>query len=203
VGVGLSVRGDSPASYVAPASREIAPKDMDLTKIKDLKDLQSILDLMGRYDLVELELECEGQKVRLRKTDPSARGIVAYPGYSSPMGGAPGVAPAVIAAAAAPSTGPGAPAPGAGSSAAASRAQLKEIPSPMVGTFYRAPSPEADPYVKEGDVLSPDTILCIVEAMKVMNEIPAGTSGVVREILVKNGESVEFGQPLFRVEEVE
>ena len=74
------------------------------------------------------------------------------------------------------------------------------ITSPMVGTFYRASSPEAEPFVTEGDSLKPDTVLCIIEAMKVMNEIPAGVTGVIREILVKNGESVEFGQPLFRIE---
>jgi len=184
---------------------------MDLTKIKDLKDLQSILDLMGRYNLVELELECEGQKVRLRKSDPSCqREFVAYPAMPGSGGSIPGV---LVGGAGAGGMGvggmvpPASGAPGTSahtpSQAAPQRSQLKEINSPMVGTFYRAPSPEADPYVKEGDLLSPDSILCIIEAMKVMNEIPAGISGVVREILVKNGESVEFGQPLFRIEEVE
>jgi acetyl-CoA carboxylase biotin carboxyl carrier protein len=69
-----------------------------------------------------------------------------------------------------------------------------------VGTFYRAASPEAEPFVKEGDIVDAETVLCIIEAMKVMNEIPAAISGVVRETLVKNGESVEYGQPLFRIE---
>jgi acetyl-CoA carboxylase biotin carboxyl carrier protein len=70
----------------------------------------------------------------------------------------------------------------------------------MVGSFYRAPSPEADPFVKEGDRVEENTVICIIEAMKVMNEITAGISGVVREILVKNGESVEFGQPILRIQ---
>jgi acetyl-CoA carboxylase biotin carboxyl carrier protein len=160
---------------------------MDLSKIKDLKDLQAILDLMGQYGLVELEIEGEGQKVRLRKAEPApAREVVAY-AAPYPQPAAP---PGVLAA-------PGAPAAPA---AAALHSNLKEITSPMVGSFYRAPSPEADPYVKEGDLVKADTILCIVEAMKVMNEIPAGMGGIVREILIKNGESVEFGQPLFRIE---
>lgn len=162
---------------------------MDLSKIKDLKDLQAILDLMGQYGLVELEIEGEGQKVRLRKAEPApAREVVAY-AAPYPQG-------------AMPPGGPAAPggAPAAPSAAAAQHSNLKEITSPMVGSFYRAPSPEADPYVKEGDIVKADTILCIVEAMKVMNEIPAGMAGIVREILIKNGESVEFGQPLFRIE---
>jgi acetyl-CoA carboxylase biotin carboxyl carrier protein len=69
----------------------------------------------------------------------------------------------------------------------------------MVGTFYRAPSPEADPFVREGDRVEENTVICIIEAMKVMNEISSGVSGVVQEILVKNGESVEYSQPLFRI----
>jgi acetyl-CoA carboxylase biotin carboxyl carrier protein len=163
---------------------------MDLSKIKDLKDLQAILDLMGRYGLVELEIEGDGQKVRLRKADPSGqREIVSFaaPFPMAPIHGLGGSA-AAPASASAPQAAAPPPSP------------HKDVTSPMVGSFYRAPSPEAEPYVREGDVVGPDTILCIIEAMKVMNEIPAGISGIVREILVKNGESVEFGQPLFRVE---
>ncbi len=70
----------------------------------------------------------------------------------------------------------------------------------MVGTFYRSPSPEAEPFVRDGDRVEPDALLCIIEAMKVMNEIRAGVAGVVKEILVKNAEAVEFGQPLFRID---
>ena len=156
---------------------------MDLSKIKDVKDLQSLLDLMARHDVVELEIEAEGQKIRLRKAEAHPpREIVSF--------AAPALA-AMPAPAAAPAAPPAAP---------ALPPNFKEITSPMVGTFYRAPSPEAEPYVKEGDPVAPETVLCIIEAMKVMNEIPAGASGIVREILVKNGESVEFGQPIFRIE---
>nr|WP_306301178.1 acetyl-CoA carboxylase biotin carboxyl carrier protein [Thalassobacillus sp. C254] len=76
---------------------------------------------------------------------------------------------------------------------------LKKITSPMVGTFYEAPNPESDPYVKEGDKVSPDTVVCIVEAMKLMNELEAEVSGEIVEVLVENGELVEYGQPLFLV----
>jgi acetyl-CoA carboxylase biotin carboxyl carrier protein len=94
----------------------------------------------------------------------------------------------------------------AGGSAAAAPAaptlpaNQREVTSPMVGTFYRASSPEAEPFAKEGDSVTAEQTLCIIEAMKVMNEIPSGIAGVVREVLIKNGESVEFGQALFRIE---
>ena len=156
---------------------------MDLSKIKDLKDLQALLELMGRYDLAEIELEGEGQKIRLRKAEAAA-GLVGFPAVAQPglsHGSTPG-------ASSAPPPAPALP------------ANVREVASPMVGTFYRASSPEADPFVKEGDIVEPDTILCIIEAMKVMNEIPAGIGGVIRVILVKNGESVEYGKPLFRIE---
>jgi acetyl-CoA carboxylase biotin carboxyl carrier protein len=162
---------------------------MDLSKIKDVKDLQSLLDLMARYDLAEIELESEGRKIRLRKGDPDGSRHVIY-----------SAAPPLAA------LGPGQPAPaapapaGSAPPAAAAPSNLRDVASPMVGTFYRAGSPEAEPFVKEGDNVEAETVLCIIEAMKVMNEIPAGIGGVVREILVKNGESVEYGQPLFRIE---
>ena len=156
---------------------------MDLSKIKDLKDLQSLLDLMGRYELAELEIEGEGQRIRLRKLEVSYRhDAPVFPGAPVPQ-----------------AVGPAASLPGSPPVTATS-SKLKEVTSPMVGTFYRAPSPEAEPYAKEGDLVGQETVLCIIEAMKVMNEIPAGVSGIVQEILVKNGESVEFGQPLFRIE---
>ena len=162
---------------------------MDLSKIKDVKDLQSLLDLMARYDLAEIELESEGRKIRVRRGDPDGSRHVIY-----------SAAPPL------PSLVPGQPAPtgggaaGAGAPPPAAPSNLRDVTSPMVGTFYRAASPEAEPFVKEGDIVDVETVLCIIEAMKVMNEIPAAISGVVREILAKNGESVEYGQPLFRIE---
>ena len=78
-------------------------------------------------------------------------------------------------------------------------ADYKEVVSPMVGTFYRAPSPDSAPYVKEGQEVAEESVVCIIEAMKVMNEIKAEVKGVVTEVLVENGAAVQFGQPLFRV----
>jgi acetyl-CoA carboxylase biotin carboxyl carrier protein len=162
---------------------------MDLSKIKDLKDLQALMELMGRHGIVELELEAEGSRLRLRKPDGGGgREIVGLSMMAPGM-----LPPAPAATAALPAGAPAASAP-------AIPASWKEVKSPMVGTFYRASSPEAEPFAKEGDSVTAEQILCIIEAMKVMNEIPAGLAGIVREILVKNGESVEFGQPLFRVE---
>ncbi len=164
---------------------------MDPAKINDLKDLENLLELMKRHGLSEVELEGEGRKIRLKKPEPNttsaqplapAHAAGALPGVHGSLASPP---PAEPPAAAAP---------------AALPANVKEVTSPMVGTFYRAGSPEADPFVKEGDRVEDRTVLCIIEAMKVMNEIQAGMTGIVTEILVKNGESVEFGQPLLRIQ---
>ena len=156
---------------------------MDLSKY--VKELKELLDLMKSHDLAEVELEEEGQKIRLRKTEPHLS--------AAPMtiqGAFPAVSPAATAGADA----------GGDPEAAEEDDGLYKVPSPLVGSFYRSPSPEADPFVIEGDRVDEDTVLCIVEAMKVMNEITAGASGVVREILVENGSAVEFDQPLFKSE---
>ncbi len=157
---------------------------MDLSKFKDLKDLKALLDLMGAYDLNELEVEDDGRRIRFKKTEPPAtRELISY------------AAPPVERVAVAPEA------------SIQSAPEVSDIPesvhevaSPLVGTFYRSPSPEAEPFVRDGDRVEPDALLCIIEAMKVMNEIRAGVAGVVKEILVKNAEAVEFGQPLFRID---
>ena len=157
---------------------------MDLSKFKDPNDLKSLLDLMGTYDLSELELEDEGRKIRFSKLGPQApREVISYAG--PPVEGV-GV------------TGEAAPAPAP--EVSDSSVGVHEVTSPLVGSFYRAPSPEAEPFVRDGDRVESDTVLCVIEAMKVMNEIRAGVAGVVKEILVKNAEAVEFGQPLFRID---
>lgn len=156
---------------------------MDLFGIKDVKDLQALLDLMQRNDLAELEIAEDGRRIRLRRVEPRLSGDrVVYAGEG-----------------AAASAGPGATEPST-QGVPEVEEDVYVVKSPLVGTFYRAPSPEADPFVQEGDRVEEDTVLCIVEAMKVLNDIRAGASGIVREILVKNGEPVEFGQPLFRLE---
>ncbi|HLU48022.1 MAG TPA: acetyl-CoA carboxylase biotin carboxyl carrier protein [Planctomycetota bacterium] len=161
---------------------------MDFLRIKDLKDLQSLLDLMRRNDLAELEIEAGEHRIRLRKSEPHVIGERVVFGDAS----APAQAPAQPAPA-------GEKAPPA-SPPATESSDLFVVPSPLVGTFYRAPSPEADPYVQVGDRVDEDSVLAIVEAMKVMNEIRSGVAGIVREVLAKNGEPVEYGQPLFRLE---
>jgi acetyl-CoA carboxylase biotin carboxyl carrier protein len=131
---------------------------------------------MNDNDLVEIEIEEEGKRIRLRKPDAGAMPMVA----------------AVQAAAAA------APAPAAAEPAAASSGEYT-ITAPMVGTFYRAPSPDADDYAQVGTKIGPDSVVCILEAMKVMNEIKAECSGEIVKICVQNAEAVEYGQALFIV----
>jgi len=146
---------------------------MDLEKVKQL------LAFMEEHDLAEIEIEEEGSKVRLRKNSPT------------PVG----VAPAAVATPGALLTNSGAPAAGE----TAKPKDTVEITSPMVGTFYRAPAPEAEPFVSVGQEVNEDTVVCIIEAMKVMNEITAKIHGEVVAVLVETGEPVEFGQPLMLV----
>jgi len=82
------------------------------------------------------------------------------------------------------------------------KSHLHPVKAPMVGTFYRSPNPESDPFISEGSKIAPGTVLCIVEAMKLLNEIESDVGGIVREILVENGQAVEFGQPLFLIEKL-
>lgn len=139
----------------------------------DMEELERLVELMNSNDLVEVEIESETSRIRLKKADP-------------------GPPVAMHAVAAAPLA---APAPAA--EAAGVEGDSVTFNSPMVGTFYRAPSPAAEPFVKVGDKVGHATVLCIVEAMKVMNEITADLDGEILEILVGDGESVEYGQPLF------
>ena len=155
---------------------------MDLNRINTLDDLEKLLELLGRFDIAEFEIKSEERKLRFAKAKPAeVAGLTVVSGAP----GAPVMAP-VGAASVAPLAEDGEAIPEG----------VTVIRSPMVGTLYSAPSPEADPFVQIGDRVETDTILCIIEAMKVMNEISAGKSGVVKENLVQNGESVEFNQPI-------
>jgi acetyl-CoA carboxylase biotin carboxyl carrier protein len=147
----------------------------------ELKDIKAIIDLMKKNSLSEFELE-KGQEFKIKLK----RGLGAAPVYEE--------AAAPIYAAQLPAAVPQALAP-----AAAAPVNEVEIKSPMIGTFYRAPSPESAPYVEVGAEVSPDTVVCIIEAMKVMNEIKAEMRGVITAVLVDNTKPVEFGQPLFKV----
>ena len=138
---------------------------------------------MKKNSISDFEMEKEGFKIKLRRTDGTKTEDVQVQHYLPPTSAA-----------------PAAPAPAAATPVEEPAASNDpEIKSPMIGTFYRAPSPESDSYVEIGDHVTADTVVCIVEAMKVMNEIKAEMSGVITEILVENGNPVEFGQPLYRV----
>jgi acetyl-CoA carboxylase biotin carboxyl carrier protein len=160
----------------------------------DLKQIKQIIDLMKRSELSEFAVEEEGFKLKIR------RGMNGLPVVSSSHA-APTPAPAAERAATAPA------APAAGSPPAAKPAAGEEesgvtfIKSPMVGTFYRAASPESKPFIEVGGSVSETTVVCIIEAMKIMNEIQAETKGAVVEILVESGQPVEYGQRLFKLKQ--
>lgn len=151
----------------------------------DLKDIKAIIDLMKKNSVSEFELEKQDFKIRLKRgTNGSSGSVEDTPvltyvqpnvALQAPLGS--GQAPA----------------------AAAPASSEVEIKSPMIGTFYRAPSPEAASYVEVGAEVSPETVVCIIEAMKVMNEIKAEARGTITQVLVENAKPVEFGQPLFKI----
>jgi acetyl-CoA carboxylase biotin carboxyl carrier protein len=150
----------------------------------DLKDIKAIIDLMKKNSVSEFELEKQDFKIRLKRgmagNGSSAEDVpmMTYaPSPALPM-------VAAVSASAAP---------------AAPASNEADIKSPMIGTFYRSPSPESAPYVEIGTEVNPETVVCIIEAMKVMNEIKAETKGIVTQVLMENAKPVEFGQPLFKV----
>jgi acetyl-CoA carboxylase biotin carboxyl carrier protein len=151
----------------------------------ELKDIKAIIDLMKKNSITEFELERQDSKIRLKRgTNGNLPVIQQEESYSgNPMQAAPGGAPPVIA-------------PPVALPAATGEIEIK---SPMIGTFYRAPSPEAGSYVEVGTEVNPETVVCIIEAMKVMNEIKSEVKGVITQILAENSKPVEFGQPLFKV----
>jgi acetyl-CoA carboxylase biotin carboxyl carrier protein len=149
----------------------------------DLKDIKAIVDLMKKNDLSVFEMEKDGFKLKLVK-GPNGQPII-----STPIT----LAPALGQAAGPESIG------GPRTTEQAAGGSLKDIVSPMVGTFYRSPSPDAPPFVDVGKQVNEDTVVCIIEAMKVMNEIKAETSGVIAEVVAEGGKPVQFGQVLFRV----
>lgn len=162
----------------------------------DIRKLKELVRLMVENDLTELDLKDQEEEVTVK------RGLVGgHPGGyvlsgGMPVAAIPGPAMAPRASASAPDeASEGEPAP----SAPADSPDAKPIESPMVGTFYASPSPDAPPFVSVGASVGPDTVVCIIEAMKVFNEIKAECSGVVDRVLVNSGEPVEFGQRLFLI----
>jgi acetyl-CoA carboxylase biotin carboxyl carrier protein len=148
----------------------------------DLKELKSLLRLMEGNDVEELEVEEGGRRVRIRRRsaqEAAGASAAQRPIYQSASG---------------------AKAPTASNVAPSEATGLIPVEAPMVGTFYRAPAPGSEPYVKEGDFASKGSVVCIIEAMKLMNEIETEVAGRVVKVMVENGQPVEFGQPLFLLE---
>ncbi len=159
----------------------------------DLKQIKQIIDLMKRSELSEFEFEEEGFKIKIKRGSGGQPIITSAPlsGHPLPVSSAPleTTAPAPRASA------PAAPASASG----ADETGFAYVKSPMVGTFYRSPSPENPAFVEVNAKVEEKTVVCIIEAMKIMNEIQAETKGTVVEILVENGQPVEYGQRLFKV----
>ncbi len=163
-----------------------SPSNQD---IFDVRKIRRLVELMNEHDLSEMDLRQGDTRIRIR------RGSEPVVVSGSVRAGA--LPPAVPPAAVEPEAVPPSPAPPAPAKA---EEHIVFVKSPMVGTFYAAPDPDSPPYVKVGDHVGPETIVCIVEAMKVFNEIPAEVSGKIVSVLVENGEPVEYGQPLFKVD---
>jgi acetyl-CoA carboxylase biotin carboxyl carrier protein len=150
----------------------------------DVRKIRKLVELMNEHDLAEVDLRQADQRIRLRRGSDPAYAQLPAP---APMAAAPSAAPPPASS-------------GQATAADSQAAHITNITSPMVGTFFTASSPEAEPFVKVGDHVGPDSTVCIVEAMKVFNEIPAECSGQIVAVLVENGEPVEFGQPMFKVD---
>ena len=146
------------------------------------REIRRLAELLREYSLTEIEIEQEGVRVRLRREPGGSASAPIAATSPAPRSHGEVVAPALPAA------------------DAASQAHLLTIEAPMVGTFYRAPSPDAQPFVREGDRVKKGQVVCIVEAMKLMNEIESKVTGRVMKVLVENAQPVEYGQPLFLLE---
>lgn len=153
-----------------------------------IEEIKTIIKLMSENDLTEFKIEAEDMHLCLKRGGqlPGSQIIIPAAAPAAVQAAAPAAVPPAPAA-------PAAPAPAASSS-------RSTVDAPIVGTFYRSPSPDAQAFVQVGDKVKPDTTVCIIEAMKVMNEIKAEKSGVIKEILVENGQPVEYGQPIFVLE---
>ena len=154
----------------------------------DLKDIKAIIDLMKKNSITEFELERQDSKIRLKRGTNGGTPVVQYDELAT--AGSVSVLPPVTVAPTPVGTPP------------LPVSNEIEVKSPMIGTFYRAPSPEAANYIEIGAEINPESVVCIIEAMKVMNEIKAEVKGVITQVLVENAKPVEFGQPLFKVRPV-
>ncbi len=150
----------------------------------DLKDIKAIIDLMRKNSVSEFELEKQDFKIRLKRGSNGGGAVISAED-----------SPAVSYIQAPPALTGGVVSP----QIAAPPSNELDIKSPMIGTFYRAPSPESAAYIEVGSEVNPETVVCIIEAMKVMNEIKAEAKGVITQVMVENAKPVEFGQPLFKL----
>ena len=151
----------------------------------DLRKLKKLIDLVQESGIAELEITEGEEKVRISRVGQAAAGFVSMPGAAPVAPPAAQPAPAAAGAAAPP--------------AAEEKVEGHIVKSPMVGTFYRSPSPGAKPFVEVGDKVGPGDTLCIIEAMKLLNEIEADHGGTIKEAYVENGQPVEYGEPLFLI----
>jgi acetyl-CoA carboxylase biotin carboxyl carrier protein len=150
----------------------------------ELEQIKAIIEMMKENELTEFSMESEGLKIRLKRGPEGVQQTVTVAPAPLPV-----PAPVLVASPAKPAEAP----------AAAPATDVKHITSPMVGTFYRSASPDAPPYVEVGQVVEEETVVCIIEAMKVMNEIKAECKGVIVDVMTENAKPVEFGQKLFAV----
>jgi acetyl-CoA carboxylase biotin carboxyl carrier protein len=178
---------ETTASAEAKDKKSRSKSQSDETSM-NLDEIRELAELVNEHGFTEFEFENENIRVRLSKQ--AATQYIQAPQAYAPQ-------PQAVAPQAAASITPSAAT--ASESALAPASDLHKITSPIVGTFYRSPSPDKEPYVKEGSTVSPDTVVCIVEAMKLMNEIQAETSGEIVEIYAENGQAIEYGQPLFGI----
>ena len=157
------------------------------------KELKELIDFLIEKDISEFELERGDVKVRIKRGGETAAPVIAH---AVPMAAMPMAAPPAQASQSAAAS---APASASARPTAAAEEELHTVKSPIVGTFYEAPGPGALPFVKPGDQVAAGQVLCIIEAMKLMNEIESDASGEVVKVLVSNGQPVEYGQPLFAI----
>jgi acetyl-CoA carboxylase biotin carboxyl carrier protein len=158
------------------------------------KELKELIDFLIEKDISEFELERGDVKVRIKRGGETAATVITH---AMPMAHMPMAAPPAASNQSAPAS--SASASPSGAPPAAAEEELHTVKSPIVGTFYEAPGPGALPFVKPGDQVAAGQVLCIIEAMKLMNEIEADASGEVVKVLVNNGQPVEYGQPLFAI----
>jgi acetyl-CoA carboxylase biotin carboxyl carrier protein len=169
----------------------------------DLKQIKQIIDLMKRSELSEFAVEEEGFKLKIRRGFNGLPVVSSGRGSNHPFVPGPETTPPFAAAAPAVAPAPAAAAPvqNVAPVAGQDEAGVIYVKSPMVGTFYRSASPESKPFVEPGAKVADNTVVCIIEAMKIMNEIQSEVSGSVLEVLVENGQPVEYGQRLFKIKQ--